>query len=709
MRVPRKVVSAICGAAMIAIGLNAAQAASSAEASQPAPAPGADPAVSALAHGLGITVDQARVTLAKQDEAHRVLAALPAPLRNDLAGRWFDATSGKLGVAVTSAAAARQARAAGAEPKLVARDAEELGGLHRSVGKLAGSGVPGLRSFGIDDRANIVQVSINPTVKSAVTTRFVQRLKALGSGVQVRYVDGRLVQQAGDVNPGDAWYPGSESPCSVGFAATDAQGGKHFLTAGHCTNDANQAAYGESGQQNKLGTSNVGGSRSINAREGDMGVVAVTEAGWNLSADVNTYGQPAVKVNGSAEALVGDAVCHSGKTSPYWECGKVLKVNQSIDYGNVVIDGLTVTDTCSQGGDSGGAWLRGDKAVGLHSGGEPTCGGAGKENSIFQPVNEALTKWGLTLFNIGDVPDNEAPTTPGNLRSAGATTTSVSLAWDASRDNVGVTAYEVYRGGSLAATVTAASATVTGLQPNTEYSFTVQAKDAAGNKSGAAGPLTVRTQGDGGGDDEAPTTPGNPRSTGATTTSIALAWDASVDNVGIAAYDVLRGSAVVATSATSTVSVTGLTPNTEYSFTVQARDAAGNKSKPSPAVTARTQADNGGGRTFSNGTDYPIRDFETAISPIRSTATGLAARPVTVRIDATHTCTEDLNIRVISPSGRSYWLQNYGGSACHPFESGKTFTFTPASTEQAAGTWTLRIGDNGYGDIGTLTGWAITV
>lgn len=708
MRVPRKVVSAICGAAMIAIGLSAAQAASSAEASQPSPVAGADPAVSALARGLGITLEQARVRLARQDEAHRVLASLPAALRNDLSGRWFDARSGKLGVAVTSAAAAQQARAAGAEPKLVTRDAEELGGLYRSVSKLMGRDVPGLRSFGVDDEANVVQVSVYRTVKSPVTQRFVERIKALGPGVQVRYVDGRLVQQAGDVNPGDAWYPGSESPCSVGFPATDAQGGKHFVTAGHCTNDANQAAYGDTGQQNKIGTSNVGGSRSVNAREGDMGVVAVTEAGWNLSADVNTYGGSAVRVTGSAEALAGDAVCHSGKTSPYWECGKVLKVNQSIDYGNVVIDGLTVTDACSEGGDSGGAWLRGDKAVGLHSGGEPTCGGSGKENSIFQPANEALTKWNLTLFTIGDAPDTEAPTTPGNLRSTAAGSTSVSLAWDASSDNVGVTAYEVYRGGSLAATVTTASATVTGLQPDTEYSFTVQAKDAAGNKSKAAGPLSVRTQTDGGGDDEPPTTPGNPRSTGATTTSISLAWDASVDNVGIAAYDVLKGSTVVATSATTTVSVNGLTPDTEYSFTVQAKDAAGNKSKPSPAVTVRTSAD-GGGRTFSNGTDYPIRDFEVAISPVRSTATGLAGRPVTVRIDATHTCTEDLNIRVISPSGRSYWLQNYGGTACHPFESGKAFTFNPASTEQAAGTWTLRVGDNGYGDIGTLTNWSITL
>ncbi|WP_432946426.1 proprotein convertase P-domain-containing protein [Kribbella sp. CA-253562] len=118
-----------------------------------------------------------------------------------------------------------------------------------------------------------------------------------------------------DVNPGDPWWPGSETDCSVGFPATDAQGNKHFLTAGHCTNDANQPAYGEVGQRNRLGTSNVGGARSVNAREGDMGVVATTETGSTISPAVNTWGQPALTVTGSAEAIVGDTVCHSGNTT----------------------------------------------------------------------------------------------------------------------------------------------------------------------------------------------------------------------------------------------------------------------------------------------------------------------------------------------------------------------------------------------------------
>ncbi|MEU4393309.1 proprotein convertase P-domain-containing protein [Kribbella sp. NPDC023855] len=211
-------------------------------------------------------------------------------------------------------------------------------------------------------------------------------------------------------------------------------------------------------------------------------------------------------------------------------------------------------------------------------------------------------------------------------------------------------------------------------------------------------------------DTEAPTTPGNLRATGTTSSSVSLAWDAATDNVGVTGYDVYNGGTLAATVAGTTATVSGLTPDTSYSFTIQAKDAAGNKSAASPAVTARTQpGDPGGGRTFANGTDYPIRDFQTTISPIRSTATGQAASPFKVTVEGNHTCLEDLNISVVSPSGRWYYLQRYGGSTCHPLPASKTYTVTPVGTENATGIWNLRIGDNGPGDTGTLTNWSITL
>jgi hypothetical protein len=88
--------------------------------------------------------------------------------------------------------------------------------------------------------------------------------------------------------------------------------------------------------------------------------------------------------------------------------------------------------------------------------------------------------------------DTSAPSTPGGLTVTGHSSSSVSLSWTASSDNVGVTGYEVYQGSSLATTATGTTATVSGLSASTAYSFKVRAKDAAGNLS-AFGPAVSAT------------------------------------------------------------------------------------------------------------------------------------------------------------------------------------------------------------------------
>src|SRR5256714_6585168 len=95
--------------------------------------------------------------------------------------------------------------------------------------------------------------------------------------------------------------------------------------------------------------------------------------------------------------------------------------------------------------------------------------------------------------------DRTPPTTPTGLHSTGTSASSVSLAWTASSDNVGVTGYDVFVGGSAALTVTGTAATVDGLAASTTYSFTVKAHDAAGNISGASTAVSVKTSAGGGG------------------------------------------------------------------------------------------------------------------------------------------------------------------------------------------------------------------
>ena len=105
----------------------------------------------------------------------------------------------------------------------------------------------------------------------------------------------------------------------------------------------------------------------------------------------------------------------------------------------------------------------------------------------------------ISLDGPGGSTDTQAPTAPGGLTSTGRTSSSVSLSWNTSTDNVGVTAYDIYSGSNQVLSVSGTSATVSGLAPATAYTFTVKARDAAGNTSAASGPVSVTTeQGSGG-------------------------------------------------------------------------------------------------------------------------------------------------------------------------------------------------------------------
>jgi chitodextrinase len=97
--------------------------------------------------------------------------------------------------------------------------------------------------------------------------------------------------------------------------------------------------------------------------------------------------------------------------------------------------------------------------------------------------------------------DTTPPTAPTGLTTGTTTSSTVPLTWTASSDNVGVTGYNVYRNGTkipAGTGITATSFTDTGLAPNTQYTYTVTARDAAGNES-AQSTSANATTGSGGG------------------------------------------------------------------------------------------------------------------------------------------------------------------------------------------------------------------
>src|SRR5499426_1427415 len=193
----------------------------------------------------------------------------------------------------------------------------------------------------------------------------------------------------------------------------------------------------------------------------------------------------------------------------------------------------------------------------------------------------------VTVTTDPPIIDATPPSAPANLTVASKTSTTVSLSWTASTDNVGVTGYRIFDGATQVGTSATTSFTATGLAPSSPHTYTARAVDAAMNVSNASNSVMVTT--DPSVDNMPPSPPTNLIVTATTSTTVSLSWTASIDNIGVTGYRIFNGSTLAGTSTATTFIVGSLTPNTSYTFTVRAFDAAGNESQPSNAVTAMTQ------------------------------------------------------------------------------------------------------------------------
>ncbi|MFJ8884128.1 glycoside hydrolase family 6 protein [Streptomyces sp. NPDC102402] len=125
--------------------------------------------------------------------------------------------------------------------------------------------------------------------------------------------------------------------------------------------------------------------------------------------------------------------------------------------------------------------------------------------------------------------------------------------------------------------------------------------------------------GSGGGNDDdttAPTVPTGLKVTTKSSGSVSLSWTASTDNTAVTGYDVYRGSAKVGSATSTSYTDSGLTASTAYSYTVRAKDAAGNVSAASAAVSATTEAGGGTG-TGSLKVQYKSTDNSATDNQIR--------------------------------------------------------------------------------------------
>ncbi|WP_162872831.1 S1 family peptidase [Austwickia chelonae] len=364
---------------------------------------------------------------------------LESKLGDRTSGSYIDQKRGKLIVNVTDEDSAKEVKGDNVEAKVVKTSAKEVTENRRQAEEKLGDK---LTSSSLDTSRNLVVLSV-PVKESEAAKKAVEGLKNVevqatdnhaepeyaltniggggnggggGGGVKGGGDNGGGVKGGGNGNgrggdngggsKGQAIYGGQEIRadkfmCSLGFNAK--KGNQDvFITAGHCTGGGVNFT-----RNNKP----LGKAQASNYPGADMGY-ATLEAGWSGKEAVDKYNGKAVVVKGSEEAPVGAAVCKSGRTTG-WTCGTITAKNVTVNYrsksgGTERITGLTQTNVCTSSGDSGGAWIAGEQAQGVHSGGNGNkivdlkagvCRHrTGQPNiAYFQPIKPILEKYQLTL------------------------------------------------------------------------------------------------------------------------------------------------------------------------------------------------------------------------------------------------------------------------------------------------------------------------
>lgn len=181
--------------------------------------------------------------------------------------------------------------------------------------------------------------------------------------------------------------------------------------------------------------------------------------------------------------------------------------------------------------------------------------------------------------------DVTPPSAPANVTAAAASASSVTVAWSAASDNVGVTRYDVFRNGLDVGTTTALTYTDAALTPGT-YTYSVRAYDAAGNAGPASNGAAVTLAAV---DSTPPSAPAWLQAQALHGPAVGLTWAAASDDVGVISYRVYRNGSLLATTTSTSYTDTSVGGSTSYSYFVVAVDAAGNASGASPNVSVTTR------------------------------------------------------------------------------------------------------------------------
>ncbi|MEV6616317.1 S1 family peptidase [Streptomyces sp. NPDC051051] len=193
---------------------------------------------------------------------------------------------------------------------------------------------------------------------------------------------------AAAVRGGDTLYS-TGTRCTVGFNARSGSA-LYALVSGRCAQDA-RTWYADAAL-----TVVVGVTAGVSFPGNDYASVRYTNTAVAYPGEVSLgAGAGTRDITGAANPVVGQSVCHVGRTTGH-RCGTVQAVNVTVDYGGGTVYGLFRSTVCSEPGDTGGPAFSGGTALGIIVGSSGNCGSGGF--TYYQPVAEWLSAYGLSVY-----------------------------------------------------------------------------------------------------------------------------------------------------------------------------------------------------------------------------------------------------------------------------------------------------------------------
>lgn len=335
------------------------------------------------------------------------------------------------------------------------------------------------------------------------------------------------------------------------------------------------------------------------------------------------------------------------------------------------------------------------------------------------------TKFTVTNISISNY-TVAGPNVPTGLTASGITQTQATLSWSAS---TGAKTYSIYENGGssgLFTGISSTSKTITGLTPGTNYTFTVTATDNSGIESGqsaAAGFTTLPVP---------PTSPTGLTTSNVGQSSITLNWNSVSSATSYNVYQDGGSTPILTGIAGTSTNVTGLSPNTSYSFSVTAVNAGG-ESPASSSATAQTlppppvaptglQSSNVTATSFTvswtavPGSSYYNLFLNGATTPTQTNVTATTADFTNLKESTTYTVTVQAvdtygqagalssPLSVTTKSAQPVPPTNVSSSGTNGGPG--TITWTPSPTAPSGSTYTVY--QNGQ-PVGTTTGSSLPV